>query len=83
MLMANMAVAGKIAAGLPEQALLRRHEPPIDRRLVRTSACIRARSVLSCVAVLTGCFPEKDGSTWSKAGRRQRWCTHELDQECR
>ena len=34
MLMANMAVAGKIAAGLPEQALLRRHEPPIDRRLV-------------------------------------------------
>lgn len=35
MLLANLSVAGKIAAGLPEQALLRRHEPPIDRRLVR------------------------------------------------
>lgn len=33
MLLANMAVAGKIAAGLPDQALLRRHEAPIDRRL--------------------------------------------------
>lgn len=34
MLLANISVAGKIAAGLPDQALLRRHEPPIDRRLV-------------------------------------------------
>ncbi|GAA5977778.1 hypothetical protein JCM10908_005093 [Rhodotorula pacifica] len=33
MLMANIAVAGKIASGLPDQALLRRHEAPIDRRL--------------------------------------------------
>ncbi|KPV71704.1 uncharacterized protein RHOBADRAFT_30884 [Rhodotorula graminis WP1] len=33
MLMANIAVAGKIASGLPDQALLRRHESPIDRRL--------------------------------------------------
>ncbi|KAM0751412.1 RNB-domain-containing protein [Meredithblackwellia eburnea MCA 4105] len=33
MLLANMSVAGKIAAGLPDQALLRRHEPPIERRL--------------------------------------------------
>lgn len=33
MLLANMAVAGKIASGLPDQALLRRHEAPIDRRL--------------------------------------------------
>lgn len=33
MLLANTAVAKKIAAGLPEQSLLRRHEPPIDRRL--------------------------------------------------
>ena len=33
MLLANISVAGKIAAGLPDQALLRRHEPPIDRRL--------------------------------------------------
>ncbi|GAA5940477.1 uncharacterized protein JCM15063_002340 [Sporobolomyces koalae] len=33
MLLANIAVAGKIAAGLPDQALLRRHEAPVDRRL--------------------------------------------------
>ncbi|SCV73957.1 BQ2448_6387 [Microbotryum intermedium] len=33
MLLANMSVARKIATGLPDQALLRRHEPPIDRRL--------------------------------------------------
>ncbi|SGY19403.1 BQ5605_C014g07637 [Microbotryum silenes-dioicae] len=33
MLLANMSVARKIATALPDQALLRRHEPPIDRRL--------------------------------------------------
>lgn len=33
MLLANQAVATKIAAGLPDQALLRRHEAPIGRRL--------------------------------------------------
>lgn len=33
MLLANCAVAKKIAAGLPEQSFLRRHEAPIDRRL--------------------------------------------------
>ncbi|PLW31542.1 hypothetical protein PCANC_17125 [Puccinia coronata f. sp. avenae] len=33
MLLANTAVAKKIAAGLPEQAMLRRHEAPIERRL--------------------------------------------------
>ncbi|GAA5956196.1 hypothetical protein JCM3765_005486 [Sporobolomyces pararoseus] len=33
MLLANISVAGKIAAGLPDQALLRRHEAPVDRRL--------------------------------------------------
>ncbi|GAA6017655.1 hypothetical protein JCM10207_001238 [Rhodosporidiobolus poonsookiae] len=33
MLLANISVAGKIAAGLPDQSLLRRHESPIDRRL--------------------------------------------------
>ena len=33
MLQANMDVAHQIAAGLPELALLRRHERPIDRRL--------------------------------------------------
>lgn len=36
MLMANIAVAGKIASGLPDQALLRCHQPPLDRRLVST-----------------------------------------------
>lgn len=33
MLQANITVAQKIAAGLPDVALLRRHEQPIDRRL--------------------------------------------------
>lgn len=33
MLLANISVAGKIATGLPDQALLRRHEAPVDRRL--------------------------------------------------
>ncbi|GAA5906681.1 mRNA-binding translational repressor SSD1 [Sporobolomyces salmoneus] len=33
MLLANISVAGKIASGLPDQALLRRHEAPVDRRL--------------------------------------------------
>jgi protein SSD1 len=33
MLLANIAAAQKIALGLPDQALLRRHEPPIERRL--------------------------------------------------
>jgi protein SSD1 len=33
MLLANMAVAAVIANGLPEQALLRRHEAPIARRV--------------------------------------------------
>ena len=33
MLLANLSVAQKIAHHLPEQALLRRHEEPIERRL--------------------------------------------------
>lgn len=33
MLLANMTVATTIAANLPEQALLRRHEAPLERRL--------------------------------------------------
>ena len=37
MLLANISVAQFIAHGLPEQSLLRRHEPPIERRLVRAS----------------------------------------------
>jgi exoribonuclease R len=35
MLLANMSVAQKISSAFPEQALLRRHAPPIERRLVR------------------------------------------------
>src|ERR1700761_8855482 len=34
MLLTNIAVAQHIAVHLPEQALLRRHDNPIDRRLV-------------------------------------------------
>ncbi|UZJ56157.1 hypothetical protein CBS101457_005477 [Exobasidium rhododendri] len=33
MLLANMSVAHQIAAGLPDTALLRRHEKPLERRL--------------------------------------------------
>ena len=33
MLLANISVAQQIAVALPEQALLRRHDAPIDRRL--------------------------------------------------
>lgn len=34
MLQANIAVAQQISVHVPEQALLRRHEQPIERRLV-------------------------------------------------
>jgi exoribonuclease R len=37
MLLTNQAVAQHIAFSLPEQALLRRHEDPIERRLVSIS----------------------------------------------
>ena len=37
MLLTNIAVAQQIAVVLPEQALLRRHDAPIDRRLVGLS----------------------------------------------
>jgi protein SSD1 len=37
MLLTNIAVAQQIAVALPEQALLRRHDTPIDRRLVGPS----------------------------------------------
>ncbi len=36
MLLANQTVAQQIAFSLPEQALLRRHEEPIERRMVIT-----------------------------------------------
>ena len=34
MLLTNIAIAQRIAVHLPEQALLRRHDAPIERRLV-------------------------------------------------
>lgn len=37
MLLTNISVARHIAVYLPEQALLRRHDSPLDRRLVSTS----------------------------------------------
>jgi protein SSD1 len=37
MLLANMSVAQKISSAFPEQALLRRHAPPIERRLTSRS----------------------------------------------
>lgn len=36
MLLTNMAVAQQVAVHFPEQALLRRHDTPIERRLVST-----------------------------------------------
>ena len=41
MLLANFAVAQQIAVNLPEQALLRRHEEPIDRRIVSRGPFIK------------------------------------------
>jgi len=35
MLLTNITVAQQIALNLPEQALLRRHEEPLERRVVR------------------------------------------------
>jgi exoribonuclease R len=40
MLLANITAAQQIAVALPEQALLRRHDAPIDRRLVRPRVLI-------------------------------------------
>lgn len=34
MLLANISVAKKISSAYPEEALLRRHEPPLQKRLV-------------------------------------------------
>jgi hypothetical protein len=41
MIMTNVAVAQHVAVHLPEQALLRRHDVPIERRLVcRLPVCL-------------------------------------------
>jgi len=41
MLLTNMAVAEQVAVNFPEQALLRRHDTPLERRLVRNGPLIR------------------------------------------
>lgn len=41
MLQTNIAVAQQIAVHIPEQALLRRHEEPLERRLVSHNALNR------------------------------------------
>jgi protein SSD1 len=43
MLLSNIAVAEQTAVNFPEQALLRRHDTPIERRLVRTQSSIENR----------------------------------------
>lgn len=40
MLCANMSVAEKICTHYPEDAMLRRHSPPIERRLVNQDTCV-------------------------------------------
>lgn len=42
MLLTNLAVAQQIAVNLPEQALLRRHEEPIERRIVSHDSPIKS-----------------------------------------
>ena len=37
MLLANTAVAQQVAVHFTEQALLRRHDPPIERRIVSSA----------------------------------------------
>lgn len=41
MLLTNLAVAQQVAVHFPEQAMLRRHDNPIDRRLVRRISRLR------------------------------------------
>lgn len=48
MLLSNIAVAQHIAVHLPEQALLRRHDNPIERRLVRYFPVCFLLSLTSC-----------------------------------
>ena len=41
MLLTNTAVAEQVAVNFPEQALLRRHDTPLERRLVRDDPPVR------------------------------------------
>ena len=47
MLLTNIAVAQQIAVALPEQALLRRHDSPIDRRLVSPNDIAYSRKLIT------------------------------------
>jgi len=60
MLLTNVAVAQQIAVALPEQALLRRHDAPIDRRLVSptTTSYIRQTDEITELA------SRKGGASW-------------------
>jgi exoribonuclease R len=54
MLLANIAAAQQIAVALPEQALLRRHDAPIDRRLVRPIVLVTHPRLMRSPAELAG-----------------------------
>ena len=63
MLLTNIAVAQQIAVALPEQALLRRHDAPIDRRLVSltTTSYVRQTNVITELA------SRKSRASWVQA----------------
>jgi len=63
MLLTNIAVAQQIAVALPEQALLRRHDSPIDRRLVGQSGTTCSH-VNNLTLELTG---RKGRASWVQA----------------
>ncbi len=47
MLLTNITVGQQIAVHLPEQALLRRHDTPLERRLVRSQLRCRTTVLMS------------------------------------
>jgi exoribonuclease R len=56
MLLTNISVAQHIAVNLPEQALLRRHDTPIERRLVRSLFLLANRySIFSAECIRRAC----------------------------
>jgi hypothetical protein len=64
MLLTNIAVAQQIAVALPEQALLRRHDAPFERRLV----CPIDISYISRAYETPIEFPGREGrASWTPA----------------
>ena len=51
MLMTNIAVAQQVAVHFSEQAMLRRHDSPIDRRMVGSLWICLPMAMLECSAV--------------------------------